>query len=68
MPEIGLTYSDAMDWVLQEKNLLCIDRAAAIGIVKFFPSAIHDYARHPGYLNHYHLSSAHKNHIWYYGP
>ena len=70
-PLVPLTYSDAMAWASSEKNLLCMDHAAAIAIVKFFPSARWEPAHRGGlacgYLNHYHLSTAHKNHIWYYG-
>lgn len=33
----------------------------------FFPTAKYDERHHPTYLNHYHLSSAHNNHIWFYG-
>ena len=68
---IPLTYSEAFAWAAQEHDLLCIDRAAAISIVKYFPSARYEPAHNKGkkgYLNHYHLSSAHKNHIWFYGP
>ncbi len=69
-PGVPLTYSEAQLWVASENNLLCINHAAAIAIVKFYPTAIWDPAhgsKESGYLNHYHLSSAHKNHIWYYG-
>jgi 3-oxoacyl-[acyl-carrier protein] reductase len=70
VPGLPLTYSEAQLWVAMGNNLLCINHAAAIGIVKFWPSAIWD-SRHgcanSGYLNHYHLSKAHSNHIWYYG-
>ena len=64
-----LTYSEARNWVDSGGSLLCINHAAAIGIVKFYPSARWDRAHKYGcgYLNHYHLSSAHTNHIWYYG-
>ena len=66
-----LTYSEARAWVAAENNLLCVDHAAAIAIVKFYPSAVWDSAHGGGiscgYLHHYHLSSAHSNHIWYYG-
>ena len=70
VPVMPLNYSDAQTWVASGKDLLCIDHAAAIGIVKFWPSARWD-GRHgcasSGYLNHYHLSSAHGNHILYFG-
>ena len=64
-----LAYSEARNWVDSGGSLLCINHAAAIGIVKFYPSARWDRAHKYGcgYLNHYHLSSAHTNHIWYYG-
>lgn len=65
-----LSYTEAHLWVAMGNDLLCKDRAAAIAIVKFYPSARWDPAhgdREAGYLNHYHLSSAHDNHIWYYG-
>lgn len=69
-PSIPLSYSEAQAWVSSGNNLLCRDHLAAIAIVKFWPSARWD-SRHgcaeSGYLNHYHLSSAHGNHIWYYG-
>ena len=68
---IPLTYSQAFAWAASENDLICENRAAAIAIVKFFPSAEYNPAHHNGengYLNHYHLSSAHKNHIWFYGP
>lgn len=69
-PGMALTYSQAREWVAAEKDLLCINHAAAIAIVKFFPTVRWEHAhgnKENGYLNHYHLSSAHKNHIWYYG-
>ena len=69
-PIIPLTYSEARAWVAAENNLLCRNHAAAIAIVKFYPSAKWDSAhgdKESGYLDHYHLSSAHNNHIWYYG-
>ena len=36
---------------------------------KFYPSAVYEPAHKKGcgYLNHYHLSTAHQNHIWFYG-
>ena len=65
---IPLTYSEAQMWVSEGRNLLCRDRSAAIAIVKFWPSSFWD-GRHgcatSGYLNHYHLSTAHGNHVWY---
>ena len=70
-PGTPLTYSEAREWVAKENDLLCKDHAAAFAIVKFYPSAIWEPGHYGGiqcgYLNHYHLSSAHKNHIWYYG-
>ncbi len=70
-PMEPLTYSEAKAWAAAENNLLCKDHSSAIAIVKFYPTAIWDAAHKGGtscgYLNHYHLSSAHKNHIWYYG-
>ena len=64
-----LTYSEARAWVDCGHNLLCRDHASAIAIVKFYPSARYDHKHKDegGYLNHYHLSSAHQNHIWFYG-
>ena len=69
-PIVPLTYSQARLWVEMERNLLCTNKSAAIAIVKFYPSAIWDPPHgniQEGYLPHYHLSSAHNNHIWYYG-
>ena len=70
-PGTPLTYSEAKDWASSENDLLCRDHASAIAIVKFYPSAFWESAHKGGircgYLNHYHLSAAHKNHIWYYG-
>ena len=67
---IPLTYSEAQMWVSEGRNLLCRDRSAAIANVKFWPSSFWD-GRHgcatSGYLNHYHLSTAHGNHVWYIG-
>ena len=67
---IPLTYSEAQMWVSEGRNLLCRDRSAAIAIVKFWPSSFWD-GRHgcatSGDLNHYHLSTAHGNHVWYIG-
>ena len=69
-PITPLTYSEARQWVEAGGNLLCRNLGAAIAIVKFYPSARWDppHDRNPlnGYLPHYHLSSAHTNHIWYY--
>ena len=64
-----LTYSEARVWVDCGNNLLCRDRASAIAIVKFYRSARYEPAHQckEGYLNHYHLSTAHQNHIWFYG-
>jgi len=64
-----MSYSEARLWVAMGNNLLCKDRAAAIAIVKFYPSAEWDPAHRDeaNYLNHYHLNGAHGNHIWYYG-
>ena len=64
----GLEYAEARRWVEAGNDLLCINHAAAIAIVKFYPTAVWD-PKHggEGYLNHYHLSTAHANHIWYYG-
>ena len=69
VPIIPLSYSEAQAWVASGNNLLCRNHAAAFAIVKFWPSAVWE-PRHKaldGYLNHYHLSTAHGNHIWYYG-
>jgi hypothetical protein len=72
-PLVPLTYSEARIWVSSGNNLLCKNHAAAFAIIKFYPSAVWDpahggkYGKENGYLNHYHLSSAHTNHIWYYG-
>ena len=68
-PLVSLTYTQAFALAAKEKNILCRNHASAIAIVKFFPSAVHEKAhkKNMGYLNHYHLSSAHKSHIWYYG-
>ena len=70
-PVAPLTYSEARQWVAAEGDIVCRDHASAIAIVKFYPSAIWESAHgggvECGYLNHYHLSTAHKNHIWYYG-
>lgn len=70
VPTEPLTYSEARTWVAMENDLLCINHEAAFAIIKFYPSARWD-RRHglavEGYLHHYHLSSAHKNHIWYLG-
>ncbi len=63
-----LSYSDAQDWVAKGGDLLCINLGAAFAIIKFWPSAIWEPAHHPddpNYLPHFHLSSAHENHIWY---
>ena len=48
-----LTYSEARNWVDSGGSLLCINHAAAIGIVKFYPSARWDRAHKYGcgYLN-----------------
>ena len=70
LPIKPLTYSEARIWASCENDLLCRNHSAAIAIVKFYPTAIWDEAhgdKNCGYLDHYHLSSAHKNHIWYYG-
>ena len=70
-PGKGLTYSEAKAWVAAENDLLCRDHSSAIAIVKFYPSSFREDGHRGGpkcgYLNHYHLSSAHSNHIWYYG-
>ena len=70
VPGAPLTYSEARIWIESGNSMLCKNKAAAIAIVKFYPSARWD-DRHgcadSGYLNHYHLSSAHGNHIWYLG-
>ena len=66
----GLTYTQARTLASMGGDIVCADRGAAIAIVKFYPSARWDMAhgsKEEGYLNHYHLSSAHTNHIWYYG-
>ena len=67
VPIKGLEYSQARAWVEKGGDLLCINHAAAIAIVKFYPTAVWDPKHGEGYLNHYHLSAAHTNHIWYYG-
>ena len=70
VPLVPLTYEEAFAWAAEGRNLLCKNRAAAIAIVRFFPSSRWEEAhgkRECGYLNHYHLSSAHNNHIWYLG-
>ena len=69
VPIKPLTYSEARVWVDCGNNLLCRDRASAIAIVKFYRSARYEPAHQckEGYLNHYHLSTAHQNHIWFYG-
>ena len=70
VPLAPLTYSQAQSWVASGNDLLCRNHSSAIAIVKFWPSAIWE-CRHGcasgGYLNHYHLSKAHTNHIWYLG-
>ena len=70
-PGVPLTYAEAREWVAAENDLLCRDHASAIAIVKFYKSAIWESAHGGGidcgYLNHYHLSNAHTNHIWHYG-
>ena len=72
LPEHPLTYKEACLWVASLNDILCIDKAAAFGIVKFYPSRIND-APHrckDGYLPHFHLNNGrlhkHDNHIWYY--
>ena len=69
VPIKPLTYSEARVWVECGHNLLCRNHASAIAIVKFYPSAVYEPAhkKNCGYLNHYHLSTAHQNHIWFYG-
>ena len=69
IPGEPLTYSMARMQVDAGNSLLCRDHASAIAIVKFYPSARWEPAhnKEKGYLNHYHLSSAHDNHIWYFG-
>jgi len=70
VPLIPLSYSTAKLHALAGGNILCVNHAAAYALVKNIPSARWD-GRHgsaeSGYLNHYHLSSAHDNHIWYLG-
>lgn len=69
-PVDPLTYSEARDWIDRGGNLLCINRAAAFAIIRFYSPAEYEGAHRGGicgYLNHYHLSSAHQNHIWFYG-
>ena len=71
VPVVALSYKEARVWVATDGDLLCINRAAAFAIIKFYPSAVYEPAHHPGdpnYLNHYHLSGAHTNHIWFLGP
>ena len=63
----SLTYSEARQCVDSGRDLLCINKSAAIAIVKFYPSQTCDEVHGEGYLHHYHLSTAHQNHIWYYG-
>ena len=70
VPTKELTYSQARAWINSGGDLLCRNHKSAIAIVKFYPSARWEPAHNKGrdgYLNHYHLSSAHTNHIWYYG-
>lgn len=58
----GLTYTQARTLASMGGDIVCADRGAAIAIVKFYPSARWDMAhgsKEEGYLNHYHLSSAH---------
>ena len=67
-PIVPLNYSDAFLWASAGGNLLCASHSAALAIVRFYPSARWDPAHNSGkdgYLPHYHLSSAHTNHIWY---
>lgn len=70
VPLAPLTYQEATIWATSGGNILAVHHKAAFAIVKFFPSARWD-GKHgcgkSGYLNHYHLSSAHGNHIWYLG-
>ena len=70
VPVMPLTYPSAKLYALAGGNILCVNHAAAYALVKNIPSARWD-GRHgcaeSGYLNHYHLSSAHDNHIWYLG-
>ena len=71
VPVVALSYREARVWVAANGDLLCINRAAAFAIIKFYPSAVYEPAHHqgdPNYLNHYHLSGAHTNHIWFLGP
>ncbi len=70
VPVKALSYSEAVIWAASENDLLCRNHSAAFAIVKFYPTAIWEAAhgdKQCGYLDHYHLSSAHKSHIWYYG-
>ena len=69
IPIEPLSYSEARVWVDSGGDLLCKNHGAAYAIVKFYPSVKWDRAHgryEDGYLDHYHLSSAHTNHIWYY--
>ena len=70
LPDVPLTYSEARQYVEAGGDIVCKNWASAYAIVKFYPSARWD-APHgsilKGYLPHFHLSSAHTNHIWYYG-
>ena len=71
VPVVALSYKEARVWVAANGDLLCINRTAAFAIIKFYPSAVYEPAHHrgdPNYLNHYHLSGAHTNHIWFLGP
>ena len=72
-----LTYQQARDWAALENNLLCINQAAALAIVSFYPHYICDPPHNENdcrYLPHYHLNNGrdpetgyHRSHIWYLG-
>ena len=69
VPLKALTYTEARKVIDSGGDIVCINRSAAIAVVKYYPTAIWDKAHgswEDGYLDHYHLSTAHTNHIWYY--
>ena len=64
-----ITYEEALLLADLNKNILCVDHAAAQEIAKNYPDAFicHD-KNNDNYLYHYHLNQKHKNHIWFFGP
>lgn len=64
----GLSYPEARLRVAAQLDIMCINQKAAIGLVKFYPSAIGPERdrNKPEYYYHYHLSPDRKSHIWYY--